>query len=132
MSKLNRIFPGGGPRLAFHPANPVTLSFLVFFAAARLCGTARAALPEPDIARFISAKSNQVYLASRDSSTPAPPEVWRVFAAASAADWKSISNLLQAVQTNYHESATHRLAPEVWYRVQEVGGFGELMPVPME
>ena len=91
------------------------------------CPAAQAALPDPDIARFISAKSNQVYLASRDSTTPVPPEVWRVFAAASAADWNSLSNLLQAVQTNYHNSATHALAPEVWYRVQEVGGFGELI-----
>jgi hypothetical protein len=90
------------------------------------CLSAHAALPDPDIARFIAAKSNQVYLASRDSSTPVPPEVWRLFAAASASDWNSISNLLRAVQTNYHAGTTHRLTPEVWYRVQEVGGFGEL------
>ena len=88
---------------------------------------AEAALPDPDIARFISSKSNQVYLASRDSTTPVPPEVWRLFAAASAADWNSTSNLLQAVQTNYYTSTTHRLTPEVWYRVQEVGGFGDLV-----
>jgi hypothetical protein len=86
-----------------------------------------AAQPDPDIARFITAKSNQVYLASRDSNTPVPPEVWQLFAAASTADWKSTSNLLQAIKTNYYTSTTHRLAPEVWYRLQEVGGFGILI-----
>jgi hypothetical protein len=92
-----------------------------------VCTVAEAAQPDPDIARFITAKSNQVYLASRDSSIPVPPEVWRVFSAASKSDWGSISNLLEAVKTNYYTSTMHKLAPEVWYRVQEVGGLGELI-----
>jgi hypothetical protein len=91
------------------------------------CSAAQAAQPDADIARFVAAKSNQVYLASRDSNTPVPPEVWKLFAAASSGDWNSISNLLQAVQTNFYTGASRRLSPEVWYRVQEVGGFGELI-----
>ena len=88
---------------------------------------AEAAQPDPDIARFITAKSNQVYLASQDQSASIPPEVWQMFAAVSTADWKSASNLLELIKTNYHAGASHRLAPEVWFRVQEVGGFGTLV-----
>jgi hypothetical protein len=130
LDKMNRISCACGLPLGegFHPVNPVILSLLYFLAAVWLsCATAHAAQPDPDIARFISAKSNQVYLASRDSNTPVPPEVWQVFAAASASDWKAISNLLQSLKTNFYSSTTHRLAPEVWYRTQEVGGFGELI-----
>jgi hypothetical protein len=88
---------------------------------------AEAAPPDPDIARFITAKSNQVYLASRDGGAPVPPEVWNMFAAASAGDWKTATNLLQVIKTNYHSSPSHRLAPEVWFRVQDVGGYCELL-----
>jgi hypothetical protein len=135
---MNRISCARRPtsEKGFYPVNPVILSLLSsqsFLAAICLCCVlflacaARAAQPDPDIARFISAKSNQVYLASRDSNTPVPPEVWQVFAAAARADWHSISNLLQAVKTNYYTSTLHRLTPEVWFRVQEVGGFGGLL-----
>jgi hypothetical protein len=88
---------------------------------------AEAAQPDPDIARFITAKSNQVYLATRDVGAPVPPEVWKMFAAASSGDWKSSTDLLRAISTNYHANAAHRLAPEVWFRVQDVGGFCELL-----
>jgi hypothetical protein len=95
---------------------------------ALLCARpAEAAQPDPDIARFITAKSNQVYLATQDGGAAVPPEVWKMFAAASSGDWKSTTNLLELIKTNYHSSASHRLAPEVWFRVQDVGGFCELM-----
>jgi hypothetical protein len=84
---------------------------------------AESAQPDPDIARFITAKSNQVYLATRDGGAPVPPEVWKMFAAASSADWKSVTNLLQVITANDHSGAMHRLAPEVWFRVQDVGCF---------
>jgi hypothetical protein len=95
---------------------------------ALLCARpAEAAPPDPDIARFITAKSNQVYLATRDGGAPVPPEVWKMFAAASSADWKSAMDLLNLINTNYHAGSAHRLAPEVWFRVQDVGGFGSLL-----
>jgi hypothetical protein len=50
-----------------------------------------------------------------------------MFAAASSGDWKSSTDLLRAISTNYHANAAHRLAPEVWFRVQDVGGFCELL-----
>src|ERR1700722_10585406 len=90
-------------------------------------GTSQAAQPEPDIARFITAKSNQVYLATRDVGAPVPPEVWKIFAAASSGDWKSATDLLRTISVNYHSGALHRLGPEVWFRVQDVGGFCELL-----
>ena len=86
-----------------------------------------AAPPDLDIARFITAKSNQVYLATRDGGAPVPPEVWKMFAAASAADWKWATDLLNVIRTNYHSASTHRLAPAVWFRVQDVGGFCSLL-----
>jgi hypothetical protein len=89
--------------------------------------SAEAAQPDLDIARFITAKSNQVYLATRDGGAPVPPEVWNMFAAASSGDWKSAVDLLQVITTNYHSSSSHRLAPEVWFRVQDVGGFCDLI-----
>jgi len=90
-------------------------------------GRAEGAAPDADIARFITAKSNQVYLASRDSDKPVPPEVWKMFAAASAADWMGTSNLFLGIATNYHSGPTRRLAPEVWGRVNDVGGFAILL-----
>src|SRR5579863_7551133 len=83
-------------------------------------GPARAAEPDPDVARFITAKSNQVYLATRDAGAPVPPEVWKMFTAASVADWKSATDLLNVIRTNFHSSSSHRLSPEVWFRVQDV------------
>ncbi len=88
---------------------------------------AGAAPLDADIARFITAKSNQVYLASRDSETPVPPEVWNMFTAASAADWKGTSNIFRGIYSNNLSSTPRRLAPEVWGRVQDVGGFCELI-----
>jgi hypothetical protein len=87
----------------------------------------QAAPAEPDIARFITAKSNQVYLATRDGGAPVPPEVWKIFAEASAGDWKSATDLLRTISVNYHSGSAHRLGPEVWFRVQDVGGFCELL-----
>jgi len=86
-----------------------------------------AAQPDPDISRFITSKSNQVYLASRDTNAPVPPEVWKLFEAASTADWVSASNLLHVIRDTYHSASAHRLAPEIWFRVQEVGGFSTLV-----
>jgi hypothetical protein len=88
---------------------------------------AQAAQPEPDIARFITAKSNQVYLATRDGGAPVPPDVWKIFAAASSGEWKSATDLLRTISVNYHSGSAHRLGPEVWFRVQDVGGFCELL-----
>jgi hypothetical protein len=93
---------------------------------ALLCGRGQAAQPDPDITRFITGKSNQVYLASQNAGTAVPPEVWKLFAAASSGDWKSTTNLLEDIKTEYHSGTAHRLAPEVWFRVQDVGGFCEL------
>jgi hypothetical protein len=87
----------------------------------------KAAQPDPDISLFITAKSNQVYLATRDGGAPVPPEVWNMFAAASSGDWKSATDLLEIIKTHYHSGSLHRLAPEVWFRVQDVGGFGSLI-----
>jgi len=86
-----------------------------------------AAQPDPDLARFIAAKSNQIYLASQNQNTLVPPEVWQMFAAASGADWKSASSLLEMIKTNYHSGSSRKLAPEVWFRVQDVGGFCDLV-----
>jgi len=86
-----------------------------------------AAQPDADIARFITAKSNQVYLATRDGGAPVPPEVWKMFAAASSGEWKSATDLLNVIRTDYHSGSSHRLAPEVWFRVQDVGGFCSLL-----
>ncbi len=95
--------------------------------AALVCARrAEAAQPDPDITKFITAKSNQVYVASRDGGAHVPPEVWSLFTAASSGDWKSTTNLLQLIKTNYHSTSSHRLTPEVWFRVQDVGGFCEL------
>ncbi len=94
---------------------------------ALLCGRpGQAAQPDPDITRFITGKSNQVYRASQDGGAAIPPEVWKLFAAASSGDWKSTTNLLEDIKTEYHSGASHRLTPEVWFRVQDVGGFCEV------
>jgi hypothetical protein len=134
---MKKIACTGGPasEAGFYPVNPVILSLLFFLGSVLPCCTllltckAEAAPPDPDIARFISAKSNQVYLASRDSDNPVPPEVWEMFSAASVADWKGASNLFQGILTRQqHSSGPHRLAPEVWGRVQEVGVFCNTIP----
>jgi hypothetical protein len=102
-------------------------AFALILGTLHFTGMVGAALPDPDIARFITAKSNQVYLASRKENASVPPEVWKMFAAASAADWKAASDSLEVIKTNYHATASHRLAPEVWFRVQDVGGFCTLI-----
>jgi hypothetical protein len=119
----------------FRPVNLVISSLPSFLISVWVCcalllpRAAHAAQPDPDIARFISAKSNQVYLASRDSDKPVPPEVWKMFSAASAADWNGASNLFHGILTaQQHSSGSHRLAPEVWGRVQEVGVFSTTIP----
>jgi len=94
-----------------------------------LACAAEAAPPDADITRFISAKSNKVSMATRDSDKPVPPEVWEMFSAASAADWKGASNLFQGILSRQqHSDKAHRLAPEVWGRVQEVGIFCDTIP----
>jgi len=105
-------------------SNAIMAAALALFLCTR---SAHAAPPEADIARFITAKSNQVYLATRDGGAPVPPEVWKLFTAASAGDWKSATDLLRSVTVNYHVDASHRLRPDVWFRVQDVGGFCELL-----
>jgi hypothetical protein len=105
------------------PAKILAAALFAFVGA----GPAQAAEPDPDLARFITAKSNQVYLATRDAGAPVPPEVWKMFTAASAGEWKSATDLLNVIRTNFHSSPSHRLAPEVWFRVQDVGGFGSLI-----
>jgi hypothetical protein len=92
--------------------------------------SAWAAKPEEDIASFIAAKRNQVQQTARRLGASVPPDVTKLFEAAAAADWLSTSNWFRKVSARYkpdeQSSAPNRLPPEVWYPIQEVGGFCEM------
>jgi hypothetical protein len=86
--------------------------------------------PDPDVARFIAAKRQQVENSARQSKFVVPSEVRQMFEAATAANWHSTSNLFNTIIANYipaeRGEATNRLPPELWYPIQEVGGFCEM------
>ncbi len=54
-----------------------------------------------------------------------------MFSAAASANWRSVSNLFGILLAKYKPlqdgGATNRLAPEVWYPMQEVGAFCEML-----
>src|SRR5882762_11364859 len=101
-----------------------------FIVATLLSSQAAAAGPDPDVANFIAAKRKQVEQTAGRIGAPVPPEVWKMFDAAASANWRSTSNLFYIVGAKYkpleQQTETNRLAPEVWYPVQEVGGFCEM------
>jgi len=90
-----------------------------------------AAKPDPDVAAFIAAKRKQTETTARELEVRLPDEVTKMFDAAGSGDWQSTSNLFSKIITKYkpeeYSSARGRLAPEVWYAVQEVGGFCEFL-----
>ncbi len=89
---------------------------------AAFAGWAGAAPVDADITRFIDSKSNHIYRASQDEEAPVPPEVWKMFSAASAGKWADASNLLETLKAAYAPFAPRPLPADIWFRVQDVGG----------
>jgi hypothetical protein len=93
--------------------------------------TAIAAKPDADVAAFIAAKRKQTETTAGDLGARIPEEVAQMFDAATSGDWQRTSNLFHTIIAKYkpeeQSNAKGRLVPEVWYAVQEVGGFCEFL-----
>jgi len=87
--------------------------------------------PDADVASFIASKRKQTENTAREMGVSLPAEVVKMFEAAARADWQSTSNLFNTIAEQYkpeaQNNAAKALAPEIWYPVQEVGGFCGLL-----
>ncbi len=86
---------------------------------------------DADIVTFVTAKREQTEQTANRVGVVLPSEVRKMFAAAAAGDWRGVSNLFNTISLKYKPyeqgDVTNRLDPEVWYPVQEVGGFCEML-----
>jgi hypothetical protein len=85
---------------------------------------------DPDLARFVGAKQNQVRALTKGASDKIPSIVWGYFDAVRVDDWDTATNLSERINGIGHNYGSNRIAPvlqgPMWQAINEtIGAYEE-------